>query len=441
MAAYGMEPTKSRYRALTPQTATNAPMLPGTTMEPPNPTASVGLPKPVAPRPAKPIDQIPEAPMRPIDQTSFRGGRQGLTPQMPVGPTNQRPGTAPRPMAPPTPPPPAIPRMPPVLPPGPITEPPNPVPAITDSGYEGNLRGNTYLPGDDERLNGAQGATDLAGKAVQDGKGYSDLALNGETRYRKLLGTGEVSAGAGVDPTGSDRYLSEQDAALEGLAGPSRTELAQQALKDFEAQGERTRDQRFRAVGQKAAALGRIGAGMTTSELGDVESNYQRDLMEKRNELARSVSEGDINDRFRRVDATSGLRRGESGIESGLRGEARTERDYTTGLGERNTDRAFDRNRTAIDYAGRDAGQDINDRYDRLNAAGSLEDRVFGQGQNNRNEFRTERGRQDTLARQSIDDRIRQRELETMDKRERLSRAIALMNAGGQVPNLDELLG
>jgi hypothetical protein len=454
MAAYGLQPEKSRYRAVTPQTATTAPLPPpGTPMEPPNPTA--GLPpvpagtggfRPTHPgNGSKPIDQVPEAPTRPIDQTRFRGGREGLPPQMPVGPTNQRPGTAPRPVAPR----PAAPiAPPPPAPPAPIIEPPNPTGGVglfpgegtTDPTFDTDLRSQLYTPGDDQRLTGAMDATDAAGKAIQDGDPYSKLAAGGESRYRKLLGTGAVAGGPDVNATDGGRYLEEQDAALKGLAGPSRTELAKQALADFDKQGEKGLAQRFRTVGQNAAKFGRIGAGMTTNELGDIQSNYERDRLTKQNELARDVSEGDIADRFRRVDATSGLRRGESGIESGIRGEQRTERGYNTDLAIGNEDRAFDRSRSAIDYSGRDATQDINDRYDRANQAGSLEDRIFGQGQSNRGEFRAERGRQDSLARQSIDDRVRQRELETSDRRERLSRAIALMQAGGQVPNLDQLL-
>jgi hypothetical protein len=355
------------------------------------------------------------------------------------------------------------------MPPAPIVEPPNPVTPVgaPDPTFDTDLRSQLYTPGGDPRLQGAQNATDAALKGIAGGEGFTDLAAGGEGRYRKLFGSGEVSAGeldpivaGGPDVNAADggRYLDEQDAALKGLGGPSRTDLAKQALKDFEAQGEKALQGRFRKVGQTAAKFGRIGMGDVNAELGSIQGDFERDRLQKMNELARDVSEGDISDRFRRVDATSNLRRGESGIESGIRGEQRIERDYDTGLGERNVarqfddrsfttglsernqDRAFDRNRSAVDLGGRDADRTINDRYDQFGAAGSLEDRVFGQGQSNRGEFRAERGRQDQMARQSIEDRIKQRELETMDRRERLSRAIALMQAGGQVPNLDQLV-
>lgn len=338
--------------------------------------------------------------------------------------------------------PPAPPPPPPALPP---IEPSRLEPAQPiDQGapdFDANLRSNVYTPGEDMALASAQKGTQTALNNITGGPSYSSAAASGEGRYRKLFGDGAVEAGEGVDPTGSNRYLSEQDAALKGLAGPSRTDLAKQALKDFEAQGQKALEGRFRKVGQTAAKFGRIGMGDVNAELGSIAGDFERDRLSKMNELARSVSEGDIGDRFRRVDATSGLRRGESGIESGLRSEARTERDYTTGVNERNVDRSFDRARSAIDYSGRDADRDIQDRYDQYGAAGSLEDRLFNQGRTNRDEFRSERARQDDVAQRSLDNRIRERSLGNAEREQRLSRALALMQAGGKMPSLDELLG
>lgn len=457
-----MQPEQpKRYRSITPtlpggRQAVSAPMMPGTTMEPPNPTAMVppapGVP---APRPNKGIDQqghglgeVGAGVMRPIDQNRFRGGREGLPPQMPVGPTHQRPGTVPRPTAgvprigqPPAPPvvPPPAPTLPPVEPSR--VDPTPPVPLDTGAPeFSANLRSDVYTPGEDKALATAQQGTQTALNNITGAPSYSSAAASGESRYRKLFGDGAVEAGAGVDPTGSNRYLDEQDAAIAGLGGPSRTELAQQTLKDFETQGEAGLANRFRKVGQSAAKFGRIGMGDVNAELGSIQGDYERDLMAKRNELASSVAEGDIADRFRRVDATSGLRRGEAGLESGLRSEARSERDYTTGVGERNADRAFDRSRSAIDYSGRDADRDIQDRYDQYGAAGSLEDRLFSQGQRNRDEYRTERERQDRTEQTSLENRIRERQLGNQEREQRLSRALALMQAGGKAPSLDELL-
>ena len=399
---------KPRYRFLTPK----APTVPNPITEPQNPTGMVGGPAPITEPPnsaGMPLPQTPAVkspalgaggdPVAPPGQPG--GGRtpgqvSGLAPRPPA-----RPQVGAPPVAPPPPPP---------APPA-IVEPPNPVGGV-DGAVEGSLTEQAFLPGGDGRLQGAQGATDKAMARIQGGQNYSGRAAGNEGRYRSVFGTAEDSG----------KYMAEQDAAVAGLGGPSRTDLAKQALADFERQGETALQQRFRAVGQKNAALGRLGSGMVNSELGTIQGDFERDRLEKMNELARSVSEGDISDRFRRVDATSGLRRGEAGISQGLRGEN------------------FERQRSAIDYGGRDASQDIGNEYGELDAAGRLEDRVFGQGQQNRGEFRAERGYQDSRRRESLDNRIRQREMENAEQRERAIRAQLLLQAGGRAPSLDDLL-
>jgi hypothetical protein len=341
----------------------------------------------------------------------------------------------------------------------------------------GSLEGDVYTPGGDPRLTGAQDATDAAGRRIQSGDPYSTRVAGNADRYRSVLGTGQVAGrrvntdvssraidprvagGPDVNADESGRYLAEQDAAVAGLGGPSRTNLAKQALADFDTAGEAGLAKRFRKVGQTAAKFGQMGLGSVNAELGSIEGDYERDRMAKSNELAQSVAEGDISDRFRRVDATSGLRRGESGIESGLRGEQRTERDYDTsldernigrdfaerdfqteieegnlgrqrgerdaelGLDERNQDRAFDRERAAQDFGARDAGNDINNEYDKAAEAGRLEDRIAGQGRQNRDEFRTERGYQGSRRQQTLDNRVRQRELENAERDQEFQRA------------------
>lgn len=303
------------------------------------------------------------------------------------------------------------------MPPSAITEPPNPVGAIDQGApeFNANLRSDVYAPGEDAALANAQKGTQTALNNITGAPSYSTAAAGGESRYRKLFG--DVKEG-----DRASKYAGAQDDALDALGGPSRTELAQKTLADFEKQGEAGLANRFRKVGQSAAKFGRIGMGDVNAELGSIQGDYERDLMAKRNELASSVAEGDIGDRFRRVDATSGLRRGEAGIDAGLR------------------DETFARDKSAIDYGGRDADRDIQDRYDQFGAAGTLEDRLYGQGRSNRDEMRTERGRQDEVEQRSLDNRIRERSLGNAEREQRLSRALALMQAGGKVPSLDELL-
>lgn len=332
-------------------------------------------------------------------------------------------------------------------------------PTVGDPNDNGAMAGQVFTPGGDPRLQGAQGATDAASQRVQQGAGYGSMAQGAYGRYRPLMGSGQVqgrfartqvAGGPGVNAQESGRYLQQQDDALNSLGGPSRTELARQALADFDSGNAEGLQQRYRQVGQNAARLGRLGMGDTGKEAIDVGRAYEQDRMRYANELARSVAEGDIGDRFRRVDAVSGLRRGESGIESGLRGEARGERDYftgldernvsrgladrdyMTGLDERNVDRDFDRTRTALDASFGEAGQEMGDRYRRLDAAQGYEGDVFRQGQQNRDEFRGERGYQDARSDRRFDDLIRRRGMENDEQQQAFMRNYYRTQAGGR---------
>jgi hypothetical protein len=340
----------------------------------------------------------------------------GAPPAPPAPPVNQP--------LPPTPPPPNSP--PPLTPPRPPTNPPTPptdmrpvpqppiVETVDTMGtpvdpgspeYEDNLRARAFLPGGDERLAGAQTRTDAAGNAVMSGRAFGAAAQAGEGRYRSLFGTAEEGDRV-------SRYGDAQDAALEGLGGPNRTELAKQALRDFDESSAEGNQQRFRQIMQYAARGGRIGMGETGRSMIDAGRLMEQDRSRFENQLAREVSEGDISDRFRRVDAVSGLRGQEAGIERGLRDE--------------NLARA----RSTVDYAGRDADREIADRYERYGTATDLEDRVFGQGESNRGEYRQERDYQAGSDQDSLENRIRERTLQNSEREQRLARAVALMQAG-----------
>lgn len=432
------------------------------------------------------------------------------------------------------------------------------------------LRGDTYTPGGDPRLSGLQTATDLAYDDVQDTR-RQPIQQGMEDRYRSVFGTGQidpndfatdtdarfrsldtkVTAGS-VDPNvafksidprvqardattqvargpevqatesaRTSRYGAAQDQALEGLGGPDRTALAKQKLQDFDAVSDEQRFKEERALGQNIAKFGRSGMQSNAGDFGEITRKIAGDRGRLANELAADVAEGDINDRFRRVDATAGLRGQESGIDAGLRGESRTERQYGTnvetdnvnrglddrdyrtgldernigrsigerdsalGLGERNVgravdernfragldsenmdrarnerdlesaleernigrragerdtrlgiatgnqDRAFDRTSSAINAATSQTDRNMGDIYDRFNAVGSLEDRVFDQGESNRNEFRAERQRQDQQSQQTIENRLREFEVQQQLEDNKIRRAAALQQAGG----------
>lgn len=289
-----------------------------------------------------------------------------------------------------------------------------------------DLTTQTYLPGNDPRLQGAQGATDAAGARVQGAPGYSQATQAGMGRYRAVFGEGRVQGGPAINAQDGGKYLAEQDAAIAGLGGPNRTELAMQSLKDFDALDAENRQKSYRSLTQNAAGAGRLGMMDEARKVLDTERTFNNDRSRFANELARSVSEGDISDRFRRVEATSGLRGQEAGIGQSIRAEGRDERDYGTGLDERNEDRRFRSINTSADLGARDAAGDFSEDLDKLSSARSLEDLVFGQGQQNRGEYRGERNYQDARRDNEINNRFRTRQLENDELDARIRRAMAM---------------
>src|SRR5690606_19227565 len=94
-----------------------------------------------------------------------------------------------------------------------------------------------------------------------------------------------------------------------------------------------------RDIGRAAAALGRIGAGITTSQLGDLEDRIQTQIAREASRLAAETAGQELADRLARFQAAlgaGGQLRGEDLAEArfgqSLRDELRGERAYQYGL-------------------------------------------------------------------------------------------------------------
>lgn len=128
------------------------------------------------------------------------------------------------------------------------------------------------------------------------------------------------------------RDIATQD--LEGLnSSPDRLQLALNAYDRFRQQQDPQFQQDLRAVGQKAAAFGRVGAGMTTNELTDLSTQRNRDEALQRSALIDNAVSQSLADRQSNLSATlaaGGQFNAEdlntAGFQQGLRGEARDER-------------------------------------------------------------------------------------------------------------------
>jgi hypothetical protein len=121
------------------------------------------------------------------------------------------------------------------------------------------------------------------------------------------------------------------DTARNALAtAPDRQALALETLRLAQEQGQPAYDQQVRQVGQNAAKWGRIGAGMTTSELGDLSQNRARDLDQLRRSTSLEAAGSMLADRTSNLQSLGALEADQANREAGQRGELRGERDYQT---------------------------------------------------------------------------------------------------------------
>lgn len=105
---------------------------------------------------------------------------------------------------------------------------------------------------------------------------------------------------AGASPSGYAAAAQARAASALEDAGnaPDRTALALQSFKNLTDSGEAGYQQNLRDVENRAAKLGRIGAGMTTSELNDVTLARQRSLDTTASQLATDAAGQTMADRL-----------------------------------------------------------------------------------------------------------------------------------------------
>lgn len=138
-----------------------------------------------------------------------------------------------------------------------------------------------------------------------------------------------------INPTANQRLqgtMGAVDAARNALEGPSRSDLARQYLTSFAESTNPDFEANLRSITQRNAAGGRLGSGMYGTDLTDAATNRARDLNARSAELAYDVAGGDIQDRFGRLDAVSGLESQQFGQGLTQRNELRGERGYQSGV-------------------------------------------------------------------------------------------------------------
>lgn len=123
------------------------------------------------------------------------------------------------------------------------------------------------------------------------------------------------------------------------MGAPALREAAAEQLRLLEEQSQPGFETNLRTVGQRAAALGRLGSGMTTSDLGDVTQRREQALSIARRQLAADTTGAEAQDRLARLSAAAGLEGQLYGQEQGARGELRGERDYQSAAAREALDR------------------------------------------------------------------------------------------------------
>lgn len=148
---------------------------------------------------------------------------------------------------------------------------------------------------------------------------------------------------AQINPVASARLGGVQQGVSRAYQGvmnaPDLRQAATERMALLEEQSQPGYEQAVRGIGQRAAALGRTGAGMTTSELGDAFVLRQRALADARRQIGSELAKDEFGQRMQQLGAGAGLESQLYGQEAGQRGELRGEREYQGGMAREAMDR------------------------------------------------------------------------------------------------------
>ena len=143
-----------------------------------------------------------------------------------------------------------------------------------------------------------------------------------------------------INPLATDRLRGTRGAVDEaaqafGTAAPDRGELARREFARFREEDEPNFQARVRDIGRNAATFGRIGSGVTTTRLGDLGLERERDINRRFESLSDRAAGQTLGDRFQQLSGLAGLEAQQSGQGFRERGELRGERGFQEGLDRR----------------------------------------------------------------------------------------------------------
>lgn len=122
------------------------------------------------------------------------------------------------------------------------------------------------------------------------------------------------------------------DEKLGGLEGPDRGQIAQDLFKSTMEQTADERARGIRQISEKAGALGRIGSGKVSTELGDLEERLQQQQTRALRELSAGAAGETLQDRLKALGGTADIESLLSGEGRAKRGELREERGFQRDL-------------------------------------------------------------------------------------------------------------
>jgi hypothetical protein len=300
--------------------------------------------------------------------------------------------------------------------------------------------------------------------------GVSGPALSNTGATQSLINQARGGYGASANEQELQRMAMAQ---IKGLdTAPNRADLAARALALQRDMTNPAWQADLRHAGQQAAALGRIGAGMTTTELNDITLAREKALGQYGQQAALEAAALEMQDRLARVGATTGYQGqlASTGIAraGGLAGLANTQYGVdTTGFRE-GMDRAGLSLQSQVAQANAAAGRaglfqnlgstsagmassaashragqaaqalDAQLKQQALRQAlvgqyADIQGQQFGQGATRANLATQQQGRQDALAQAGIDNRVRQAMVEDQLLNSQFGRQLQGATAAGHL--------
>lgn len=341
---------------------------------------------------------------------------------------------------------------------------------------------------------------------------YNPVAGTDFTKTNQFLGAaaGQVNqpglnGAAGPGQSGSFGYGGDTTAARGTISQqltntlqntPDRAKLASDAFNLLQDQYAPRYEQDLRNVGQRAAALGRVGSGLTTNDLTGVQQAKDNYFSQQARGLATDAAQQSLSDQIAKLNAAQGatqtlggLDTAAGGLNLGYQNSNNADRQATFDRLRAAGNDAFGRNLDLANVYGQQAqvgrndaltergaqtdaaryGNDILDRragaarqygldqygigadqYGRERQAtqdqfgrnqaifgdlANYEQGLYGQEASQRNEMRGERGYQQGLDLQAQQDRIAQQQAEFGQQNQNFQNSAAMLGAGGYDPS------